>query len=402
VDFATEIKPILEESCIRCHGPAKQDNDFRVDDPDLVMGYVSAGDSEGSDIYQRLVSDDEEFMMPPPGEGGPLDSSRIDRIRRWIDEGAVWPETVSIEMPAEAVASRVAQELAADERAQDRRDSLWQLVWEAAGLLHPSLVHFPVALLIGGALFALFGMRGESPLSDAAYYCLWLGAWSSILAGVSGWSFAIEKSYLDWNRSFDMARDIDVHRWGGVLVTVLAFLLSLYASGSRRRDPYGSGALWKLSLIVLACLAGYVSYRGGHMTHVGLHDELSWKSQLIYEKITGNDADREPADGEGVDDVDPGAPPVGTGETTEGDAKTSGEDGGETVPDVPDDEGASDAGEPADDGEGADGDGGQPDARPSSNSGNAAPAPTDPGSGNAPANDTPPPDDDGGDLKRIA
>ena len=38
--FHREIKPILDDTCVKCHGPDKQKGDFRTDllDPDLTHG----------------------------------------------------------------------------------------------------------------------------------------------------------------------------------------------------------------------------------------------------------------------------------------------------------------------------------------------------------------------------
>ena len=200
-----------------------------------------------------------------------------------------------------------------------------QLVTEIVGLLHPVLLHFPVALLIGGAFFAVLGFRGESPLADAAYYCLWLGAWLAILACLSGWYFAVDKNMGDWQRSFDFNKSIDVHRWGGILVAILAFVLALIACGSRRRDPYGTGAFWKLSLVLLAVLTGFVAHHGGKMTHDGLHEKLNRKTNQLYQNLTGetqaapNPLNDDGPLNEGNNSEPPGAPGGENGKAKAGD-----------------------------------------------------------------------------------
>jgi uncharacterized membrane protein len=353
IDFANDIKPIFEASCIRCHGPEQQDGDFRIDEKDTVMNYIDEGDSSFSELFDHVSSDDEELMMPPPDEGGPLAKELIDKIRRWIDEGANWPEAVSIEMPAPEVVQEIVAETKKVELEKDKQEGNWQLVWEIAGLLHPILVHFPVGLIIGGAFFALIGFRGESPLSDAAYYCLWLAAWLSILTCFSGWSFGYEKNYNDW-QGFDFNKSIDIHRWGGILISVLAFLLALVASSSRRRDPYGTGAFWKFSLILLAGLTGFVAHHGGKMTHHGLHDKLLGKSDILYRNLVGqkevvpNKPDGPPLDEQPqAETPKQQVPPVKTEingddpSTTEGNAETSGdnkqdENGGAPKDQIPD------------------------------------------------------------------
>lgn len=293
VNFETDIKPLFEKHCIRCHGPDDQEGSFRIDARDSVFDYIEVGDSDFSDLYDYYIAtEDEENMMPPPNEGGPMHEDEILLVKNWIDQGAEWPEDVKLELVKEVV-EQVEEQVAAEEKARDAQQDNLKLVTEVTGLLHPLVLHFPVALLMGGALFALFGFRGESPLADAAYYCLWLGAITAIFACVSGWYFAVDKNMTDW-QSLDFDKSIDVHRWGGIVIAALAFLLALIAASSRRRDPYGVGAMWKLGLIVLAGLTGYVAHHGGKMTHDGLHDKLFNKSTQLYENLTG-DKKAEPA-----------------------------------------------------------------------------------------------------------
>ncbi len=288
VDFDTQIKPLIAKYCLRCHGPENQEADFRVDDRDLVFDYIEPNDSENSEWFERISTEDEDLIMPPPDEGGPLAKEEIELFRAWIDKGADWPEDAKIEPPPKEVVEQVQQKVVAQQQEADEKANTGQLIWEIVGLLHPMAIHFPVAMLIGGAFFAILGFRGESPMSDAAYYCLWLGALGAIFAAVSGWSFGFEKNYGGWTGGpIDLNETIERHRWGGVLVAVLAFLLAITASISRRRDPYGTGAIWKLSLVLLAGLVGYVGHQGGDMTHDGVHEKLLNKSTTVYESIIG-------------------------------------------------------------------------------------------------------------------
>lgn len=337
VDFAKEIKPIFEQTCLSCHGPDEQEGDFRIDESDSVMNYIDVGQAKFSDLYLHLLGDEDYELMPPEKEGGPLAADQIEKIRRWIDEGAIWPESVKIEKPAPEVQQKIEQEIQQKQEKKDQESGSLQLVWEIVGLLHPVLLHFPVALLIGGALFAVFGLRGESPLSDAAYYCLWLAAWMSILACVSGWSFAIDKGYTEW-KTLHFDKSIDVHRWGGILVAVLSFFLALVACSSRRRDPYGSGLFWKFCLILLAVLTGFVAHHGGKMTHTGLHDKLQRKTGILYDNLTGGKPAAAPVE---KNDEEPAVKPP-AGETDEGAGKTSDDNEDESKEDRSGEEGGND------------------------------------------------------------
>ena len=95
VDFATEVRPILNESCHKCHGGVKRAGGisllFREDA--LTPGEsgrtaIVPGDADGSELMRRVAHLDPAERMPRDGE--PLTPEQIDILRRWIDQGAEW------------------------------------------------------------------------------------------------------------------------------------------------------------------------------------------------------------------------------------------------------------------------------------------------------------------------
>ena len=100
VDFLKDIQPILEKSCIKCHGSEKQKGKLRLDSKDAVFKrsadaqVVIPGNAEKSDLYRRvsLPPGDDDIM---PNEGEPLPKVQIVLIRDWINQGASWPDTAS-------------------------------------------------------------------------------------------------------------------------------------------------------------------------------------------------------------------------------------------------------------------------------------------------------------------
>ena len=103
VDFTREIAPILNNKCLPCHGPEKQRSGYRVDVRSIALegGEYSApnivpGDAAKSPLYLYVSGGDPEMEMPPKGE--PLSQTDIALIKRWIDEGAKWPESVSAQV----------------------------------------------------------------------------------------------------------------------------------------------------------------------------------------------------------------------------------------------------------------------------------------------------------------
>jgi len=97
VDFAREVQPIFIKRCYECHGPDKQRSNLRLDHKaDAARGGKSGeptwipGDSAKSHIIQRVTSTDSDEQMPPKGER--LTAEQIKALRKWIDQGADWPE----------------------------------------------------------------------------------------------------------------------------------------------------------------------------------------------------------------------------------------------------------------------------------------------------------------------
>jgi mono/diheme cytochrome c family protein len=111
VDFSKEIRPILEKTCVTCHGATRQKGGLRLDSKEAMMKgaksgkVVVAGKAAESKLYQVLVlpNDDENRM---PAEGDALPKAQIEKMKAWIDEGAKWPDGVVLGKPAAATTSQ--------------------------------------------------------------------------------------------------------------------------------------------------------------------------------------------------------------------------------------------------------------------------------------------------------
>jgi hypothetical protein len=78
VTYAKDIRPILEESCFRCHGEERQKGDLRLDSLQAVLKggedgkVVLPGDSKKSFLVAAVAQLNDEIAMPPKrGPGGP-------------------------------------------------------------------------------------------------------------------------------------------------------------------------------------------------------------------------------------------------------------------------------------------------------------------------------------------
>ena len=110
VDFAKDIQPILQESCVKCHGSEKQKGELRLDSKAAAMkggkdgAVITAGQADKSDLYRRitLAAGSDDIM---PSKGDPLTKAQTDLVRDWINQGATWPDGLVAKAGAEAPAS---------------------------------------------------------------------------------------------------------------------------------------------------------------------------------------------------------------------------------------------------------------------------------------------------------
>jgi hypothetical protein len=92
VDFASEVWPILSDNCHSCHGEKKQEGRLRLDARAIARVAVTPGDADVSLLVQRILGQGGENRMPDGRP--PLSAEEIAVIRRWIDQGAIWPDGV--------------------------------------------------------------------------------------------------------------------------------------------------------------------------------------------------------------------------------------------------------------------------------------------------------------------
>ena len=101
VSYNFHIRPILSDNCFACHGPDanKRKAGLRLDIADSAFKALAEnpsahalvpGDPKSSEVYLRISSHEEAYMMPPPESNLKLKSHEIQLIERWIQQGAVY------------------------------------------------------------------------------------------------------------------------------------------------------------------------------------------------------------------------------------------------------------------------------------------------------------------------
>ncbi|MEL7266117.1 MAG: PSD1 and planctomycete cytochrome C domain-containing protein, partial [Planctomycetota bacterium] len=90
--FNRDVRALLTDRCFACHGNDSEtvEGGLRLDirDEAIDAGAIVPGDSAESEMVARMLSADEDTVMPPPHTHKPLSPQEIKLLRRWIDEGA--------------------------------------------------------------------------------------------------------------------------------------------------------------------------------------------------------------------------------------------------------------------------------------------------------------------------
>ncbi|MCH2205277.1 MAG: PSD1 and planctomycete cytochrome C domain-containing protein [Lentisphaerales bacterium] len=103
IDFNRQIRPILSDKCYFCHGPDADDikgklqlHTFEAATKKLGKKKnrqaLVPGDLDKSELWQRIITDDEDDVMPPLDSHKALNKEDKDLIAEWIKQGGKFAE----------------------------------------------------------------------------------------------------------------------------------------------------------------------------------------------------------------------------------------------------------------------------------------------------------------------
>ena len=121
VDFAKDVKPILQVACVRCHARGNDKGGFSIETRESLL---KGGDTRpavvpgksGESFLIDLVSGLEPDMVMPK-KGSRLTGDQIALLRAWIDQGAPWDPGVTFARAAPRNLARRAPALPAGREA---------------------------------------------------------------------------------------------------------------------------------------------------------------------------------------------------------------------------------------------------------------------------------------------
>ncbi|MDB6006770.1 MAG: Planctomycete cytochrome, partial [Prosthecobacter sp.] len=107
IEFNRDVQPILSDNCFYCHGndPKHREADLRLDIRDEAVKAEAfiPGKAAKSELVSRILTDDEDDLMPPPDSHKKLTQRQKEILKKWIDQGAAYQQHWSYEKPVKAV-----------------------------------------------------------------------------------------------------------------------------------------------------------------------------------------------------------------------------------------------------------------------------------------------------------
>ncbi|MGV3483067.1 MAG: DUF1553 domain-containing protein [Planctomycetaceae bacterium] len=103
ISFNAHIRPLMSNTCFVCHGPDEDENQsaFRIDSfeaatstlpsDDELVG-IRPNDPEGSEVYRRIMGQDDVEPMPPADFRHQLSDYDKALFRKWIEQGAKYEQ----------------------------------------------------------------------------------------------------------------------------------------------------------------------------------------------------------------------------------------------------------------------------------------------------------------------
>ena len=93
--FLSTVKPLIESRCVWCHSNQKPGAGLNFQDRvatlDPAAKFIVPGQPEASRVY-RAVTQEASHPRVMPGDGWGITTAQKAAIKKWIEEGAAWPD----------------------------------------------------------------------------------------------------------------------------------------------------------------------------------------------------------------------------------------------------------------------------------------------------------------------
>jgi uncharacterized membrane protein/mono/diheme cytochrome c family protein len=151
-------------------------------------------------------------------------------------------------------------------------------LWQFLGRLHPMVVHFPIALLLFGAVleFATIG-KFQSKLRPGINLMVMAGAVSVLIAAVFGLLLA--------NNEAVAGELLDLHRWLGIGSAIFSLGVLYFLNQVGKKNQTGKIRAYRTVLFITAFGVGFSGHFGASLTHGKdfLTETLPWNGSNSYD-----------------------------------------------------------------------------------------------------------------------
>ncbi|MDH3772658.1 MAG: c-type cytochrome, partial [Nitrospirota bacterium] len=112
--FSAQVRGILKENCVRCHGGEKTKSEFDLTSRESLLkggdqgAAIVIGKSKESLLYQAVAHLDKDLSMPP--KKPKLPEEAIAAIAKWIDLGAAYDQSLIAKSKGEKAPMQVGDE----------------------------------------------------------------------------------------------------------------------------------------------------------------------------------------------------------------------------------------------------------------------------------------------------
>ncbi|HRH98961.1 MAG TPA: DUF1549 domain-containing protein, partial [Prosthecobacter sp.] len=106
IEFNRDVRPILSDNCFYCHGndPKHREADLRLDIREEAVSAKAfvPGKAKESELVARILTNDEDDLMPPPDSHKELTPRQKAILQKWIEQGAGYQQHWAYEKPVKA------------------------------------------------------------------------------------------------------------------------------------------------------------------------------------------------------------------------------------------------------------------------------------------------------------
>jgi uncharacterized membrane protein len=271
--FYTErIKPMIAESCLRCHGPTRQRAGLRLDSREAVLrgghsAIVVPGDPSKSRLIDALAYEDEDLQMPPDGK---LTAAEIADFTKWVQLGVPWSEEPK-PVPLSDADGRSPMASPSQAPPRAKAESHAPGVLGSPGRLHPLAVHLPIALLLMAAMAEMTSMILRRSGRTAHVRSCEVYAAISTIAGSAAAVFAMGLGWVLYLSTPELRGQLAFwHGCMGTATSVLAAGASAALILATIRSSPGWRAAYRALIAMVALSIAVTAHLGGSLVY-GLH-----------------------------------------------------------------------------------------------------------------------------------